>query len=252
MGNFNTFLGYEVISPTANFNYSTSYMFSYGPFSHTGLKADFNLTEDLTAMVGVFNATDFTDYSPFDTYTLGAQLGYKGLYLNFLYGDQDGELDEATVVTDDISNGKTFQVDFTGGWDLSESVYVGFNATVNKTERGEVFDGTAFQEMEGDAYGFMGSAMYFQVDLSDALAVGTRVEYFKEFEGGVGAIGVYDEEGDAEIIDVTLTGQYKLGGLTLIPEFRIDQASNDGVFLDRGLVSSKNLSSFILAAVYSF
>ena len=34
MGNFNTFLGYEVISPTDNFNYSTSYMFSYGPFSH--------------------------------------------------------------------------------------------------------------------------------------------------------------------------------------------------------------------------
>ena len=36
-GNFNTFLGYEVISPVANFNYSTSYLFSYGPFSHTGL-----------------------------------------------------------------------------------------------------------------------------------------------------------------------------------------------------------------------
>ena len=34
MGNFNTFLGYEVISPVANFNYTTSYMFSYGPFSH--------------------------------------------------------------------------------------------------------------------------------------------------------------------------------------------------------------------------
>ena len=28
MGNFNTFLGYEVISPAANFNYSTSYLFS--------------------------------------------------------------------------------------------------------------------------------------------------------------------------------------------------------------------------------
>ncbi len=39
LGNFNTFLGYEVISPTANFNYSTSYMFSYGPFSHTGSKS---------------------------------------------------------------------------------------------------------------------------------------------------------------------------------------------------------------------
>ena len=43
LGNFNTFLGYEVISPAANFNYSTSYMFSYGPFSHTGMKLDFSV-----------------------------------------------------------------------------------------------------------------------------------------------------------------------------------------------------------------
>ena len=31
-GNFNTFLGYEVISPVANFNYSTSYLFFLRPF----------------------------------------------------------------------------------------------------------------------------------------------------------------------------------------------------------------------------
>ncbi len=52
LGNFNTFLGYEVISPTANFNYSTSYMFSYGPFSHTGLKADFALSDEFSLNVG--------------------------------------------------------------------------------------------------------------------------------------------------------------------------------------------------------
>ena len=33
MGRFNTFLGYEVISPVGNFNYSTSYLFSSGLFS---------------------------------------------------------------------------------------------------------------------------------------------------------------------------------------------------------------------------
>ena len=31
-GRWNTFLGYEVIAPAANFNYSTSYLFSSGPF----------------------------------------------------------------------------------------------------------------------------------------------------------------------------------------------------------------------------
>ena len=38
LGQFNTFYGYEVISPAGNFNYSVSYLFNAGPFSHTGLK----------------------------------------------------------------------------------------------------------------------------------------------------------------------------------------------------------------------
>ncbi|HEX9601061.1 MAG TPA: outer membrane beta-barrel protein, partial [Mariniflexile sp.] len=50
-GRFNTFLGYEVIAPAANFNYSTSYLFSSGPFSHVGLKADFALSEDFSLML---------------------------------------------------------------------------------------------------------------------------------------------------------------------------------------------------------
>ena len=61
LGNFNTFLGYEVISPVANFNYSTSYMFSYGPFSHTGFKADYAVSDNVSIMVAVMNATDETE-----------------------------------------------------------------------------------------------------------------------------------------------------------------------------------------------
>src|SRR6187402_2845687 len=43
IGQFNTFLSYEVISPVKNFHYSTSYLFSYGPFNHTGIWTDVNL-----------------------------------------------------------------------------------------------------------------------------------------------------------------------------------------------------------------
>src|SRR5690606_28334737 len=109
-GNFNTFLGYEVISPVANFNYSTSYLFSYGPFSHTGLKVDFDLGNDWSAMVAVMNPTDLTEFNPTGDYAVGAQLGYSGQFLNFLYS-QGG-----------------FEVDYTGGFDLSEEFYLGLNA----------------------------------------------------------------------------------------------------------------------------
>ena len=140
LGNFNTFLGYEVISPTGNFNYSTSYMFSYGPFSHTGAKVDIDLGGGFSFMQAVLNATDATDFNPDGTYTLGSQLGYSGdaggAWLNFLY-DED-----------------YFQADLTTGWDLSEKVYAGLNTTYST-----------------DFYGVAG---YLQYATSDNFGLGVR------------------------------------------------------------------------------
>lgn len=256
LGNFNTFLGYEVISPASNFNYSTSYMFSYGPFSHTGLKADIALSDDLSAMVALMNPTDMTEFNLAGSYTVGAQLGYQGIYLNFLYGDQDGKLDEDYTPPDgQVSAGNTLQVDLTAGWDLSETLYLGFNGTYNTTSTGEVFVGStnSIEDVDGDAAGFYGLAGYFQVAASDVFSIGTRVEYFSVFNNGLGVIGL-DDDGDGNVIDVTLTGQYKVGDLTIIPELRLDSASEDS-FSDNdspGTPNTKSLSSFVLAAVYSF
>lgn len=257
LGNFNTFLGYEVISPTGNFNYSTSYMFSYGPFSHTGLKADFGLSDELSLMVGVFNPTDATDFNPVNTYTIGAQLGYAGesssIYLNLLYGDQDGSLDEDASYDDGVmSSGATFQVDLTAGFDLSETLYVGVNATYNTTATGEEVSGNSIREVSGDASAFYGLAGYLQVATSDAFKLGLRGEYFGETAFGAGAIGAYDGSGDASVIAFTLSGNYTIGNLTLIPELRFDNGSEDFTFVDRSLKESSSLASFLLAAVYSF
>ena len=40
-GYMGTFVGYEVISPLANFHYSTSYLFTTGPFQNAGIKANY-------------------------------------------------------------------------------------------------------------------------------------------------------------------------------------------------------------------
>ena len=250
MGNFNTFLGYEVISPTANFNYSTSYMFSYGPFSHTGLKADFALSDDMSAMVSIMNPTDMTEFNLVGTYTFGAQFGIKGVYFNFLYGDQDGKLDEDLITDGDDSAGSTFQGDITAGFDLSDQLFLGLNATYNTTSAGEFVNGTTIEDIDGDASGFYGLAGYFQVATSDVLSLGARIEYFQVYNGGLNVIGL-DTEGDGSVIDLTLTAQYKVGDLTIIPEFRLDSSSEDS-FQDKDYQPTKSLSSFVLAAVYSF
>lgn len=215
-GRFNTYLGYEVISPVANFNYSTSYLFSYGPFSHVGLKADFALSEDFSLMLAVMNVTD-ENSNLTGEYSLGAQLGYSGQYLNFYY-DGNAKLG--------------FEIDYTGGFDLSDTFFLGLNA--------------AYQDNDGS--GFFGAAIYPQYKTSDSFTIGVRGEYFAE-NGNYGAIGSGVE--DSSVFAATLTGSYSIENLTIKPELRLDRSSDDA-FVDNDLNGSKNLSSFLLAAIYSF
>ena len=258
MGNFNTFLGYEVISPTGNFNYSTSYMFSYGPFSHTGLKADFALSDEFSLALAIMNPTDLTEFNPFAAYTAGLQLGYAtdaaSVYLNMLYGDQDGPLDLDDIDITDGSGGGTFQIDLTAGFDLSETLYLGLNTTYNTTAADELFDddGSIIDD-DGDAAGFYGVAGYLQLSPSETFAIGLRGEYFGEFAGGVEANGIagLDDNGDGTVFDLTLSTNHKIGNLTLIPELRVDIASEEP-FADIDLDDQNTLASFVLAAVYSF
>ena len=216
MGNFNTFLGYEVISPTANFNYSTSYLFSYGPFSHTGLKADFALSDDFSLMLGVMNDTDLTEFNPTGDYAFGAQLGYSGQFLNVLVDPS------------------FFEIDFTGGFDLSDDFFLGING--------------AYLSVEDNGPGFYGAALYPQLATSDSFTIGLRAEYFVE-DGNFGAIG--SGVADTSVFAATLTGSYVVDNLTIKPEIRLDSASDDS-FIDNDLAPTKSLGSFVLAAIYSF
>ena len=206
LGNFNTFLGYEVISPVGNFNYSTSYMFSNGPFSHTGLKADIALSDDVSLMLGVLNSTDYTESQPVgDDYMFGAQLGLYGQYINFLSGG--------------LSN--VSQIDFTGGVDISDSFFLGVNATSYEDDGGE----------------WSGVALYPQLTLSDSFALGLRGESF-------------DIKDSNTFTSFTITGSINSGNLTIKPEIRIDSA--DEKVSTWSADGDDSLSSFVLAAIYSF
>jgi len=211
LGNFNTFLGYEVISPRGNFNYSTSYMFSYGPFSHAGLKADIDLGKGFSLMTGVFNPTDFTDFNPLNDYVGGVQLGYDfgsgSVYLNTLF------------------DRNFLQMDLTGGVDLSDKIYLGINTT-------------------NASNSFYGGALYFQVAATEALKLGTRLEYFAD--KGIGMVGI-----DENVFDATLSANYSIGKLTILPELRVDLVSQ-AMFEDGDGGINHSLTSGLLAIVYEF
>lgn len=237
-GNFGTFVGYEVIDPV-NVNYSTSYLFSNGPFFHTGMKADFSIAEGFGAMVGIFNDTD----SKFDTVEgkhIGAQLsaeaGGLSAYLNFLAGksDDNGTLDEDNDDTND------FQVDLTATYEISETFMLGLNVS----DKSSSIDGNT-------AGGFTGAALYATIGLAESFDLGFRGEYFT----GKLADGVTGVDAPS-VTAFTLSGNYKVGPLTLIPEVRFDSGNDTFLFGSQpgGEVSADDTSaaSFILAGVVAF
>ncbi len=211
LGRFNTYLGYEVISPAGNFNYSTSYLFSNGPFSHVGLKADFALSDDFSLMLAVMNATDVNSNTTGD-YALGAQLGYSGQFLNFYY-------DSGVVLG--------FEIDYTGGFDLSDDFFLGING--------------AYADNDGN--GFYGAALYPQLATSDDFSIGLRGEYFNWMIDGA--------TDEPNVFAVTLTGSYTVENLIIKPELRLDSNSEE-VYFDSDLQPTKSLAAFTLAAIYSF
>jgi hypothetical protein len=262
MGQFNTFVGYEVISPAVNFHYSTSYLFSWGPFNHTGLRADFAFGDGMVAKLAIMNPTDIVEFNPVNTYTLGGQIGKTsdagGVWLNLLYGDQDGTLDDVIAEPFDASAGATFQADLTLGYNLSETFYLGFNASLQQTAAGEFVDEFGdIQDADGDASSFLGFAVYPKLTLSESFAIGLRAEYFSITNGHLNIFTTDEFDidgnniGDGNVIEFTLSANYKVGGLTIIPELRLDKTSEDS-FYDKDWEVTDQMISASLAAVYKF
>lgn len=226
-GNFGTHVGYEIIDANGNFHYSTSYMFSYGPFYHTGVKADFALTENISAMVGIFDDTD-NKFDVVDGKHIGAQLSYSGelgdVYLNYLGG------------TDGMDSTSFNQIDLTASFALSDDFSLGVNATArpSKDER----DG-------GSEASWFGAALYLGYQAKENLSFGVRGEYLGDADGYI--FGMQD----LSVIDVTASANIVIDALTIIPEFRVDIFSEDFTVNADG--NATNVSpTFILAAYYSF
>ena len=214
-GYMGTFVGYEVISPVANFHYSTSYLFTYGPFQNAGVKANYKISDKFGAMLGVFNDS-WNTYKANPTKglsTIGAQLSYAtdgvSAYLNFMDGSVSGTI-----------------IDLTATFQLSEKFKLGLNAA-DFSNTGDV--------------GYSGLALYPSYAISDSFALGLRGEYFDFKEGS----------GDSSVTAFTLSANLKAGGFTFIPEFRLD-SNSDEVFMDSDMAPTKSASQVVLAVVYGF
>ncbi|MEM7374039.1 MAG: outer membrane beta-barrel protein [Bacteroidota bacterium] len=220
-GYMGTFVGYEIISPTGNFNYSTSYLFTNGPFQNAGVKLDVALTDAVGIMVGVFNPWNVYTADPgIGPSSFGAQLSLSPVdgwdaYINFVTGGESGT-----------------EIDLTTTFQLTESLLLGLNAA-------------NYSDGADDPSGFTGAAVYLNYGVSDVVGLGARYEYFMA-SGPGSALGV-----DGTVNSVTISGNIGGGDLKLIPEIRFD-SSSDNIFLDGDQAATNSAAQFLVGAVYAF
>jgi hypothetical protein len=215
-GFMGTFIGYEVISPLANFHYSTSYLFTNGPFQNAGVKANYAITDQVGIMVGAFNDTwnSYTADPSFGLNAFGAQLSFApsegvSAYLNFMDGSVSGTI-----------------VDLTATFQLTDKFLLGVNAA---------------DFSNGTDVGYTGAALYPSVTITDSFALGLRGEYFN----------LKKNSGDSSVTAFTLSANLKAGGLTVIPEIRLDSAKDEW-FVDSDMMGTKSATQAAIGVVYGF
>lgn len=235
MGTWATHVGYELLDPQLNRNYSMSYMFTNGPFSHTGIKAEITKGKH-GVMIGVSNATDYR--IPPSGYInkkfLIAQYSYTPsekvkLYLNYAGGKNP-----------DTSISHQFDAVITAK--LSDKFNIGYNGTVNSTR---VWDGSKNIESKS----WWGSALYFNFDPQAWFGLTLRTELFSD-KNQFKVYGGSSEGGS--VFATTLSANFKTGGFIFIPEFRLDNANKNVLFINKAGNFTKSAASFLIAAVYSF
>jgi len=224
LGKWATHIGYELTDAYLNRNYSMDYMFSYGPFSHTGLKADIGLGGKSALMFGVANTSDLVTTTSSRKYALaqfstGTSDDKLKAYLNY-QGSYGGSY-----------NLSQFDLVITGA--VSSMFSIGYNGTVQSIKP----DGSS-----GDSW--WGSALYFNVDPTSSFGITLRGEYFDNKKEVALAPAT-------SIFDVTLSPNFKIGNLTIIPELRLDNAK-DKIFTDHDGNGTKSTFTGILAATYHF
>ncbi|MFN9710666.1 MAG: outer membrane beta-barrel protein [Bacteroidota bacterium] len=230
-GSWATHVGYELVDPQLNRNYSMSYMFTNGPFTHTGIKAEYAKGKS-GFMIGLSNATDFR-VPPTDQinrkfviaqYSLAASDNVK-LYANYV----GGKAPDTSVIN---------QFDIVATATVSKKTSLGLNATLNNSK---AWDGV--EKKSADAQNWWGLAGYFNYDPKANFGLTLRSEYFND-EKAVKGIGT-------TIFANTLSFNYKVDGFILIPELRYESAALP-IYTNSSGVAASSAVSFTLAAIYKF
>lgn len=236
VGKYVTTLGYETINPTTNPFYSRSFLFGFAiPFTHLGVQANYQFTDDIEGYFGVVRGWDqgFEDVNDMVSFMVGGAWTIdenQKLLVNLITGPEQ---------VDETGNYRTV-LDLIYTIALDDKTSLAFNADIG-FEPEAALDG-------GDAF-WVGIAGYVGYMLNEYVTLNGRLEWFGDMDGA--RLGVED----LHLLGLTVGTSIRPlpndtygKGLVIRPEVRLDWASED-VFND----GNDDLQfTFGIDAIYAF
>ena len=232
-GSWATHCSYEVADAPLNRNYSMSYMFSYGPFFHTGIKADISAGKH-SFMVGVANPTDYkfsqTDSKKFfiAQYVLAPYDGWK-FFINYVGGQRPGD------------SAKTYYYEIVMSGKITDKFNIGYHLGANSYK-------FRTNGKYGSSQTWWGTVLYLNYDPQSWFGLTLRGEYFNDDKQLLMFAAAPD---GGNIFATTLSANFRIDNLTIIPELRIENASQQ-IFTNSSGAGTKSAANVLLAAVYHF
>ena len=231
-GEWATHFDNEIFEPDANRNYSMSYMFTYGPFFHTGVKAEGTFGKH-GFMLGVANPNDYKSLNNAKKYVI-AQYTFTPddkfkAYINYFAGKRP--TDTAKVSQLEAILTQKFS-------DKFNMLYIG-SIAFNKYQQAGKY---------GNSQNWWCSGLYFNYDPTSLFGLTLRTEYFsdKKQQNVFAAI-----PGGGSVFETTLSANFRIDNLVIIPEVRFENASKE-IYAKSNGEGIKTNGNFLIAAVYKF
>jgi len=241
-GKFVTLAGSEVIWSPSNSNFSRSILFGAIPFTHTGVRAGYAVSDTVTLYGGMNNGWDqLTDANKGKTVELGASIiPNKALTVNVT-----GYLGKEAATTAGGAPGG-------GAQDTRNLLNVVANYTINNrmSAGGEIL--YVNQDRPAGSAKYNGLAGYFTYNLNREWRVAARAEMFDDknnfhFNSNRVAAGT-----DVKYNEITATLAYlPNSSVELRGEIRGDRANN-AVFVNSDGSTAKSMQSLGFQGIYKF
>ena len=256
-GKFGTLMGAEVIDTTANPNFSHSIGFGQYPYTHTGVRATYAVSDTTNLIAGVNNGWDqVKDANTQKTVELGLTTNpVKPLTIAAtVYSGVEPVVSPAAYVPgasgDTGAQGNRTLFDFVVTYAATDKLTFIMNGDYATQENVIFADGSSHTVT------WEGLALYSNYQIDDKNRLSLRLEEFDDKDGYKTALGL----GSGSYLgtsyrddEVTLTYGYAFAtNFELRTELRLDQMDKDGVLVKSDGTTTKNGTSFALQGVYKF